>query len=209
MATKETTDAKKNGVETSLDKRVTRLEAIVRKIKAKAEIHWGDIDMDGKIGTIAVMCLLIPALSFGATETLVDWTAGQHSTATAKVVIVTGGSATMIVDNVQGDISKCTGTPTAFGINATNVTAGNLAQARISNALGTAGSLIGGNVPIAAVSNAMGSAGATIGGNVSATTISNAVAHGAFTAIPNSTNGLVTGQLFYQSINGTNVIHIF
>jgi hypothetical protein len=42
---------------------------------------------------------------------------------------------------------------TITNIPAASITAGNVAQARLTNALATAGSTIGGNIPIAAVTN--------------------------------------------------------
>jgi len=61
MAKKDNTADEKNGE--ALDKRVTRLEAIVRKILKGAEIHWGeDIDGDGNVGGGAKVIMLLLAL---------------------------------------------------------------------------------------------------------------------------------------------------
>lgn len=104
---KNETDIEKS-VKTSLDKRVTRLEYLVRRLLAGAEIHWGkDIDGDGKIGwsrygtMLVIVMALVGSIAFAATRTVVDWTKGTPmSAATAKVEFDTTTSlATLTVDN--------------------------------------------------------------------------------------------------------------
>jgi len=97
-------------VETSLDKRVTRLEVLMRKVLACAEIHWGkDIDGDGKVGwarrgvlaflavaLIAVSVWAVDFVNYGATD---YWTtAGALVTSgsiTAGGGLVAGGDITL------------------------------------------------------------------------------------------------------------------
>lgn len=72
-----------------------------------------------------------------------------------------------------------------------DITTGNIAVARITNAAASVGPSIGGNIPKAALTNALATAGDTIGGNIAQASLTNALVALKSTAL--STNVLGTG----------------
>jgi len=62
---KEAKEAKQSG--SNVESRLTALEALMRKVLKKAEIHWGkDIDCDGKIGGAKLVVLVLLAVGMVA-----------------------------------------------------------------------------------------------------------------------------------------------
>ena len=107
-----------------VEKRLTQLEVMVRKLKANSEIHWGkDLDGDGKVGSITMRMIgmlgvvtlgVAVAVAIAGTENRVaDWATGQHTAATAYIDISPGGTATAVFDVVQATIIS--GVTTASG----------------------------------------------------------------------------------------------
>lgn len=66
-------------------------------------------------------------------------------------------------------------------LSATNITSGNMAEARLTNAAASLGDDIGGSIPVASITNAAGSLGPSIGGSVPIAAITNALSTGTYT----------------------------
>ena len=71
-----------------------------------------------------------------------------------------------------------------------DLTTGNIAVARITNAAASVGPSIGGNIPVAAITNAAAAVGPSIGGNISNTAITNALAALKAAGYPWTTNSI-------------------
>ena len=176
MSEKKTTDVK-NDVET----RLTRLEALMRIVKR----HM--IDVDERVGAMphheemskiektgfASIKMLIGAAAMFAIVTVSSWVTAATVEVPSDHVAVFGYPTVGYVDS-SGNLVL--GGSFVALINGTNITSGNIAVARITNAAATLGPSIGGNIPVAAVTNAAATVGPSIGGNVHAAAITNALA---------------------------------
>lgn len=74
-----------------------------------------------------------------------------------------------IADNIS-DVSGV-----ATNIAGASIVSGNIVQARITNALASAGQYVLGNIPVASITNAASSLGASIGGNIPSAALTNAI----------------------------------
>ena len=106
---------------------------------------------------------------------------------------------------LETNISDVSGTAT--NIAGASIVSGNIAVARITNAMASAGATIGGNIPAAALTNAAGSVGSSIGGNIPAAALTNAVIATIQPAYSSGKFSVVgTTQLVFIASGVTNVI---
>lgn len=106
---------------------------------------------------------------------------------------------------LDANISDVSGVAT--NIAGASIVSGNIVQARITNALASAGPYVLGNIPVASITNAAASLGASIGGNIPVAALSNAFTatiQPAYAAGKFSVVG--TTQLVFIAAGVTNVI---
>lgn len=113
MAEKDTVSKKANETQ-EMEKRVTRLEAMVRMIKSELKEHFGIDAKDGKsnIGlTFAI--LMVSGLMAFAVDTVVDWSTGVSGTIGTAKITTDGTNATLTVDKIAaGTMSQSNTTVT-------------------------------------------------------------------------------------------------
>ena len=116
---------------------------------------------------------------------------------TSAVVAASTTNAALLKGNIP--IAAMTNGLTSTGVGVT------LAAFNGSALTSLAGANLTGNIALARITNAMATAGSTIGGNISTNCLTNAVIGTMWKGLPTSTNGLVSGQLWLNS----NVLTIF
>lgn len=102
--------------EGALDKRVTRLEAILRRVTRSCEKHFGaDLDGDNRIGSakLSLLAMLAGTLVLGVgimtAADLVNWTAGNPATSGTAKIASSSTEATLTVDIISaGSITEDT-----------------------------------------------------------------------------------------------------
>jgi hypothetical protein len=102
----------------AIEKRLTRLEAVLRMIQAELKAHFG-IETKGGNMHIGLMVLIMLAslvvanISFGATATVVDWSTGVSDPIGTAKITTDGTDATLTINKIVG---LYTGTITNFTV---------------------------------------------------------------------------------------------
>jgi hypothetical protein len=157
--------AEKNDEVSELRAKLDNLSAYVRKVvKSFEKLSGIDLNADGKVGVILISLLLGAGLVYAADTQVSGYT--NETNVGTFYVSTDGTDSTLTVDKL---VAIDAATLPVAGLT------GNIAQARITNALATAGATIGGNIPVAAITNAAGSVGASIGGNIPVAAVTNAL----------------------------------